>query len=155
MNRASIFLSSIVLAASVVACGSGGDSTATADGGVTPQHSATSAACVVAINGFEPQCQLYEASGADAARVIAQLRAACTDRQGAKQHLVDGCSANRTLGGCKTPVKVQGASDVKLFTTVFEYAPTGDAGAFAPKTPAAFERLCKSQGADAVYVDSP
>jgi len=150
----------LLLLSLLSACG--GSSTGGAgeggDGGPSGPSSSseTTLSCVVQLKGFEPQCQFYEATGADAVRLIDQLRAGCIDQSGATEKVVNSCPTANGLGGCKTPVKVQGGADVQLFVTNFEYKPTGDAGRLGtPSTPEQMKSFCAVQGASATYVPAP
>ena len=141
------------------ACGSSstGGAGEGGDGGPgASSASGTTLSCVVQLKGFEPQCQLYEATGADAARVIDQLRAGCIDQSSATAKVVDSCPTANGLGGCKTPVKVQGGADVQLSITNFEYKPTSDAGHLGThSTPEQVKSFCAVQGASATYIPAP
>jgi hypothetical protein len=139
----------------VAACSSSSTEGTSSDGGAagSPPGAAT-LSCVVQLNGFAPQCQFYEATGADAARAIDQLRAGCVDQSAGKAKVVDACPTADVLGGCKTPVKVQGSTAVQLFITNFEYQTGGGAGGIHT-TPEDVKSFCASQGASATYVPSP
>ncbi len=149
----------LVMAGSVACSSTTSGNPGSGDGGVGPGStgtaSTTSFGCNIALTGGEPECQFYEATGADAARTIAQLRAGCVDQSGATAHATDTCSATDTLGGCKHQVKVEGSSAVMLFETSFEYKPGADAGSLAHKSAAEVMSFCKVEGADVVYVASP
>ena len=155
------FAVSVTAIAMTSASGCSGSSTGTSSGSASDggplgtAGSGTTLSCVLQLSGFGPQCQFYEATGADAARTISSLRSGCVDQAGAKAQVVDSCPAADTLGGCKKPITVQGASDVKLYETNFEYKPAADAGVLAHKTAADVEGFCKSQGAATTYVASP
>ncbi len=155
-NRLGITLPFLALGLVTIACGSSsGDGTA-ADGGPTSSNptapgSSTTLSCLVQLKGFEPQCQFYEASGADAIRTIDQLRAECIDQASATAKVLDRCPTEKGLGGCKTPIVVKGA-DATLFITNFEFEPVGDAGILSHKTAAQVKSFCASQGKDATYV---
>jgi hypothetical protein len=159
LRAASLSAVALLLGLSILAACSS-DSTsgngASADGGPGASPSGgTTFSCLVQLNGFEPQCQLYEATGADAVRTIAQLRAGCIDQSAGKAHVVEACPTENGLGGCKTPIQVKGGAVVQLFITNFEYKPTGDAGFGTHDTALQVEGFCKSQGASATYVPAP
>ena len=138
----------------LAACSSSSAEDTGADGGAaTSPSGASTFSCVVQLNGFGPQCQLYEANGADAARAIDQLRAGCVDQSAGKAKVVDACPTADLLGGCKTPVKVRGSTAVQLFVTNFEYKGSGAGGLHT--TPEDVKNFCASQGASATYVPSP
>jgi hypothetical protein len=103
-----------------------------------------------------PMCQFYEASGPDAARMIDSLRAGCVDRGSFHAKIVDECPKEGNVGGCKTPVTVEGGANVQLYLTNFYYAPTGDASAFGPpSTPEAVKRQCSQEREGSVFVAAP
>ncbi len=155
MNRLVLSLPVLALTLATFACGSSSSSEGGADGGASatnPGSAANTLSCLAQLNGFEPQCQFYEATGADASKTLAQLRAGCIDQAGATAKVLDACPTAKGLGGCKTPITVQGGADVKLFITNFEYEPTKDAGLGAHNTAERVKSFCESQGATATYV---
>ena len=112
------------------------------------------------LTGLGPQCQVYDATGPDAASTIDTLRKQCVDQPTGTAKIVATCPTEDNLGGCKTPVKVRKAPsndvdpNVSLTVTVFSYKPTGNATGLAPSTPDAAKQECLDQG-DATYVPVP
>jgi hypothetical protein len=143
---------SLVLACACSSTSSGGGGDA---GTATPGGGATTLSCMVQLNGFEPQCQFYEASGKDAVSTLEQLRAGCIDQTGAKAQILEACPTANGLGGCKTPIQVKGGAVVSLFITNFEYKPTGDGGLGTHTTAAEVESFCTRAGAPETYVPVP
>ena len=156
MNRIVSSLSVLAIPLVALACGSS-SSSANDDGGTAgPTGGGNTLSCMFQLNGFEPQCQFYEATGSDAPRAIAQLRAGCIDQSGAKAKVLDSCPTDKSLGGCKTPVPVKGSTNVQLFITNFEYQPTGAPNTIEKhSTPAQVKSFCTSQGANATYIPAP
>lgn len=134
--------------------GCGGSSSSAGGSGGSGSSNGNTLSCVVTISGTTPQCQFYEASGKDAATVIAQLRAGCVDQAGAKAQVVDSCPTSGNLGGCKGPITVKGGAQATLDATVFQYAPAADAGSIGgPKTVQDVQSNCQALGD--TYVPAP
>ena len=149
-----------VLLSFAVACGSGttegtgSSSSGASTSSSTSSGSSTTLACVLHLTPETPSCQAYEATGADAARTIDQLRAGCVDQSGITANVVDACPTDNVLGGCKSPVKVQGGADVQLFVTNFFYPSTrGGTPLLGPSSQAAVKQQCASD--DSEFVASP
>ena len=135
-------------------CGSStgqGTGTGTGSSGTDGVSSGTTLACVVTITS--PECQLYEATGADASRAIDSLRAQCVDQAGITAMVVDACPTQSVLGGCKSPVKVEGDTNVQLFVTNFFYPASDSSPALGPTSESAVEEQCASDGS--TFVASP
>ena len=134
-------------------CSSGGPSPAGGNG-TTSSASENSLACLVEIT--VPMCQLYEATGKDAAYGIRSLRAGCVSQGGFSAKVVDACPTEGNLGGCKRPVVVKGGASLQLQLTDFFYKPAAGASAFGqPKTAMDVAERCAEEGAGSVYVAAP
>ncbi len=145
-----LFLFGLSLGFATSGCGSSSSSTGGSGGS---SSSANTLSCVVTLAGMAPTCQFYEASGKDAATVIAQAKAGCVDQGGNKLQVVSSCPASGNLGGCKGPVTVKNAQ-ATLDITTFRYAPAGDAG--NPLDPTSAQQVqndCQTQGD--TYVPAP
>jgi hypothetical protein len=152
------FVLPLVIAGSLalLACSSSDSTPSGGDGGAGPAASSgTTLSCLVQLNGFEPQCQFYEATGTDAVATIASIRAGCVDEASATAKVLDACPTAEVLGGCKQKVEVKGGKDVALFETNFEYVPSADAGSFAHKTTEEVQTFCASEGEGVTFVASP
>lgn len=114
-------------------------------------NSSTTFSCTIQLSGTASDCQYYEATGADAARTIASLRAGCVNQGGQTAMVVDACPSANTLGGCKTPVTVTGGADVHLYVTFFYYPPP--AGSVSPTTTQQVQQICTDQ--KGTYVSMP
>lgn len=146
-----LFLFGLSLGLATSACGS---SSSSGGGSGGSGSNSNTLSCVVTISGMTPECQFYEASGKDAATVIAQLRAGCVDQAGSKEQVVDSCPTKGNLGGCKGPITVKGGAQVTLVATVFQYVPAADAGsALDPTTAQQVQNNCQIQGD--TYVPAP
>ena len=146
-----LFLLGVSLGLATSGCGSSSSSTGGSGGSST--SNANTLSCVVTLAGMTPTCQYYEASGKDAATVIAQAKAGCVDQGGNKLQVVSSCPKGNNLGGCKSPVTVKNAQATLTITT-FRYAPTSDAG--NPLDPTSAQQVqsdCQTQGD--TYVPAP
>src|SRR5437868_1559399 len=87
---------------------------------VAVSATATSVRCLTQLGQRSPpMCQFYEATGPDAARLIDSLRAGCVDQGSFHAKVVDECPKDGNVGGCKTPVTVEGGANVQLYLTNF------------------------------------
>ncbi len=113
----------------------------------------TTLSCMTQLSGFAPGCQYYEATGPDAVSTISSLRAGCVDQSGLQASVVGACPTQGSLGGCKTPVTVEGGAKVSLSITNVSYTPGPDAGGFEPTTVAQVEQMCSDS--NGTYVPVP
>jgi hypothetical protein len=114
-------------------------------------NSPTTFSCTIQVMSAASGCEYYEATGADAARVVASLEAGCVNQSGQTAMVVAACPSATTLGGCKTPVKVSGGADVQLYVTFFYYPPA--AGSVSPTTTQQVQQLCASD--NGAFVAAP
>lgn len=107
-------------------------------------------ACMATLGGGTI-CEFYEATGADAMRVIASLRDGCTNQSGATLMPLASCPTAGNLGGCKAPLPVTGDPNVTITLTDFFYAQDGGLG---PVSAQDVESECSTE-MNGTFVASP
>ena len=116
----------MLVAAAVGGCSSSTNTSTSGGSGGTA--TANTLSCLVEDEGASPTCEYYEASGPDAASAIDAVRSQiCVSASGEKVTVIAACPTADNLGGCKTPVTVEGGANAQVTVTRYAYkSSTGD-----------------------------